>query len=148
MAAKVDLSGAPGLANLASEQVRRVEDLAIVREYQTDEVIFREGEEAYGLCFILSGAVKARMDAGGRVVDLDVLKPGELLGWSGLVPPHTFTTTAVCAQDCRLAILKVEDVQRLMTEDDKLGRLLLHNLSAIIADRLRRVQERLADLAR
>jgi CRP-like cAMP-binding protein len=65
-----------------------------------------------------------------------------------LVTPHTFTTTAVCAEACRLAILNTEDVQRLMTEDDKLGRLLLHNLSAVIADRLRRVQERLAELAR
>ncbi len=148
MAANVDLSGAPGLADLAPEQIRLMEDLAIVRDYHTGEVIFQEGEEAYGLCFILSGAVKTQMDAGGKVVELDVLKPDDLLGWSGLVPPHTFTTTAVCAEDCRLAILKVEDVRRLMTDDDKLGRLLLHNLSAIIAERLRRVQERLAELAR
>lgn len=146
MAEGLDLSNSPALAGLTVADVDELEAVAIVRDYATDEPIFTEGEDAYGVCIILSGRVSLRTSLGAEQVEVAEAVPGELIGWSGLVPPHEFSATAVALEKTSIAVLQSEDLIRFSEEDQYLGRILMRNVASLISQRLREANKGSAQL--
>lgn len=148
MAEELDLSGAAALAGLTPRDVGELERIAVLQEYATDDAIFTEGEAAYGMCIVLEGRVALRTTLGAERVDVGQATSGDLIGWSGLVPPHEFTATAVATEPTRVAVLKAADLARLSEEDQYLGRMLMRNVASIISARLREAHTQTAELVR
>jgi CRP/FNR family cyclic AMP-dependent transcriptional regulator len=141
---KLALERSPAFEGLDQDQIDRVAKLVMVRDYGRDDVVFQQGDDAFALCIIIEGSVSLQAKMAGRLLELEVLGPGALLAWSGLVEPHTFTSTAVCLKPTTLAIIKVKDLNRLMDEDSRLGCVFQRNLAAVISRRFHESQERLA----
>lgn len=139
------LEQSPALAGLTSDELSQFEDLAIVWDYKAGETIFHQGDEAFGLCIIESGEVGVEVEAGGRVVALHDLGPGQLIGWSGIIAPHQFNCSTVCRTDARLIIFKAKDIQRFIDENEHLGYELLNNINKMVLERLCETQARLAE---
>lgn len=141
-----DLSGAAALAGLTPKDVGELEQVAVLQEYAAGDVIFAEGADAYGMCIVLGGRVSLRTALGAEQVDVGEATAGDLIGWSGLVPPHEFTATAVAQEPTRIAVLKADDLARLSEEDQYLGRMLMRNVASIISARLREAHTQSAEL--
>lgn len=146
MAEGLDLSGAAALAGLTPKDVGELEHVALLQSYGDGAVIFTEGEDAYGMCIVLEGGVTLRTALGAEQVDVGEAGVGDLIGWSGLVPPHVFTATAVAQGPTIIAVLKNDDLTRLSEEDQYLGRMLMRNVASIISARLRESHVRSAEL--
>ncbi|MHB8870611.1 MAG: Crp/Fnr family transcriptional regulator [Thermoleophilia bacterium] len=146
MAEGLDLSGAAVLAGLTPKDVGELERVAVLQDYDTDAAIFTEGEAAYGMCIVLAGRVTLRSTLGAEQVEVGEATTGDLIGWSGLVPPHDFTATAVATEPTRIAVLKADDLARLSEEDQYLGRILMRNVASIISGRLREAHTQSAEL--
>ena len=64
---------------------------AVERTFQPGEVLFREGAFANEFYLIESGKVELESHAPGeKVTEIQVLGPGEVLGWSWLFPPFSW----------------------------------------------------------
>ena len=72
------------------------------------EFIFREGEKADKLHFLLNGSVALRVKLTSRPESVTVSfvsMPYQSFGWSGIVAPNHYTSSAECDEDSNLLII-------------------------------------------
>ena len=110
-----------------------------------DEVIFREGKEATHIYFLLEGKVTLQTSTiDDKPIVTDVLRPGDLLGWSALFEGAKLTTTAVCNSDVRLARIERDDFVGELLKHSDTGILVMMKAAETISRRLRESRSRLA----
>ncbi len=79
----------PFLRGLKSEHLHLLADSAMRVRYEAGELIFREGDPATRVSLVEHGRVSLesrRRD--GAPVGVQVIGPGDVLGWSWLFPPY------------------------------------------------------------
>lgn len=109
-------------------------------------IIFREGEKADKLHFLLEGSVALRVKLTSRpdsVTVSFVSSPYQSFGWSGIVSPFHYTSSAECDEDSNLLILPAEPFMKLLEEHPDAGFLVMKRIAEIIADRLRNSRQAL-----
>lgn len=111
------------------------------------ETIFEEGQPAVGCWLIQSGqvALGAPVPARGQVV-VQTLGPGDVLGWSWLVPPHYWHFTATAITPVTAIKLDTTQLRALTDADPGLGYLLALGLFEVVVSRLQTTRSRLLDL--
>jgi CRP-like cAMP-binding protein len=86
------------LGGLEYDDAAALMGLGVPVGLSTGQVLFRLGDEADRLFLVQRGrlALTLPMQVGGREEDVLVeeMLPGQMVGWSGLIPPHRFTLKA------------------------------------------------------
>ncbi len=106
--------------------------------------LFRLGDPADNLFVIERGRLRLTlpMQVGGR--DEDVLveerSPGQVVGWSALIPPYRFTLTAMAPLDTRVIVLPRDQVRAYFAEHPAVGYAVSLNLAQVIGQRLQLFQ--------
>lgn len=62
--------------------------------------------------------------------------PGQMVGWSSLIPPHRFTLQAVAAVDTELLVLPGRALLDFLLENPSVGYSVVSNLAQIVGQRL------------
>jgi CRP-like cAMP-binding protein len=83
-------------SKLDPEMRSRLASLGRRQRYEAGDVLLREGELADDLGIVITGriALRVRVPERGSVTILTV-EPGDIVGWSAIVPPHRSTSTAI-----------------------------------------------------
>jgi CRP-like cAMP-binding protein len=105
--------------------------------------IFEEGEHARRLFILLSGKVNIRVQITTRPEPISVAtldQPGQLVGWSGFMPPNDYTATALCQDHCRFLVFEGAAFMSLLETTPAVGFIVMRNIAEAISDRLRNVQ--------
>ncbi len=111
--------------------------------------IFSEGQDASGCWLIQSGQVTLGTHVPGQgLVVVQTLGPGDLLGWSWLVPPHYWHFTATTASSLSAIEFDTERLRALADGDPNLGYSLSLGLFEVVVARLQGTRSRLLDLYR
>ncbi len=133
---------------LSGEEQARVAAIAHEARYAKDVVIFQEDTEAEDLYVVLEGRVALRFRLGmhtkSKQVTIDAVQPGEVMGWSALVPPRKLTASAVCLEPVRALTIEGAELRTLLDSDPRLGYAVMNNLAEVIATRLRDTRLQLA----
>ena len=103
------LEGFPLLSELSTEERRSLEYLLEERELDAGSVLFRAGEEADALYFVIEGALAVK-DGGQSLAELG---PGEVVGALSLVSIGKRECEALCATPTRVMALTRERYLRL-----------------------------------
>ena len=124
-----------------------LEDAAELRRFEAGELLAREGVPSHEFFLIRSGKVALELGGPGRPhLTLQTVGPGELLGWSWILPPHTwrFDARAIRATEAwQVDAGRVRDgLDDLPTE----GYAFLLRLLAVLATRLEHTRLQLGDL--
>jgi CRP/FNR family cyclic AMP-dependent transcriptional regulator len=115
--------------------------------FPTDTTIFEEGQDAVGCWLIRSGQVALTMNVAGRGrVIVQTLGPGDVLGWSWLVPSHHWHWTATTTGPVSAFELDTRRLRVLADEDPVLGYPLALGLFEVLLGRLQSTRLRLLDL--
>ncbi len=118
----------------------RVLGLGTPRKLGAGEVVFRLGEETAGVFVVLDGRVSLTLPISldGRQEDILVEErvEGQLLGWSGLVPPHRFTLQARTPVATELLFLPRSELEALFAQLPEVAAGVYGNLARIIGQRL------------
>jgi CRP-like cAMP-binding protein len=110
------------------------------------EAVFREGQTAEKLHFLLKGSIALRvgiMTKPDSVTVSFVSKPHQCFGWSGIVPPYHYTATAYCEEDSRILAVHGSDFMRIITDNPVDGFKIMQRVAEIISDRLRNSRQAL-----
>jgi CRP/FNR family transcriptional regulator, cyclic AMP receptor protein len=85
----------------------RLAAISQAARYVSGEVILNEGAPTTHLGIVLAGrvALRLRVPERGPVTILTV-EPGDIVGWSAVVPPYRSTSTVVAVLDTELALLE------------------------------------------
>jgi CRP-like cAMP-binding protein len=130
--------------DLCPRYFRHIAALAQLVEFPADTVLFRERQSAPHIYFVLEGEVALTIQAAGeRLIALDQVGPGELLGWSPLLRLGPMTATARTLTRCRLTALDADQVLARCQDDPAFGAEFFRCLAAVLARRLSATRRRL-----
>jgi len=108
-----------------------------------------EGDVTQFLAIIIRGRVALRLrvpERGG--VTILTLDPGDIVGWSAIVPPYRATTSATTLEATELAIVEAEELRGLIVSDIELAAALLPRVLETVAARVAATRDQLLDLFR
>jgi CRP-like cAMP-binding protein len=109
--------------------------------------IFSDGQEAMGCWLIRAGHVALGTAVPGRgLVVVQTLGPGEVLGWSWLVPPYRWHFTATANSEVSAVEFDTVQLRALADSDPALGYPLSLGLFEVVVARLQTTRSRLLDL--
>ena len=137
------LSTSPIFAGLTEDQLTAFAMLAEDVTCVAGEALFREGEEASRLYILISGKISVQVQPTSLNQPLTIVTlgtPGQLVGWSGFMPPHYYTAAAVCQERSRLAALDGAAFNHLLDDSPTLGLTIMRRIAEVISDRLRNTQ--------
>jgi CRP/FNR family cyclic AMP-dependent transcriptional regulator len=115
--------------------------------YDDGDRLFDEGGHA-GHCWLIRHgrvALDTAVPGRGHVV-IQTLGPGDLLGWSWLLPPYRWQFGARAVGTVETTVFDAEQLRALTDQDPRLGYLLTRQLLAVVLDRLQSTRARLLDL--
>jgi len=128
------------LEGLAEDDVNRILSLGSSRTIPQGTALFGLGDEATDLFLVERGAVKLTLplmvDGESSDALVEERLPGQLLGWSALVPPHQYTLQAFTPVETDLLALPRTDLLGLLSDTPKLGYAVFTNLARVVGQRL------------
>jgi CRP/FNR family cyclic AMP-dependent transcriptional regulator len=127
----------PFLAGLDRRYVRQLLGLASAKKFEPFEVIFHEGNPANTLYLIVKGKVEIETPLlGCAAVPIQALGPGEVLGWSWLLPPYEYHYSARAVEPTEAIALDGRALRGRCEEDHDLGYELMKRFALVIVQRL------------
>jgi CRP/FNR family cyclic AMP-dependent transcriptional regulator len=134
-------------AGLASRDRDRLVAGATLRTFGVGEILLREGGACETFGVLLSGLLGMQVLVPGRgTVTLLTVEPGDVYGWSALVPPHRSTSTVIGVEPGEALIFDASDLRALLHEDDAMAATLYPRLLQSLGRRLTATRFQLLDL--
>jgi CRP/FNR family transcriptional regulator, cyclic AMP receptor protein len=101
------------------------------------QMLAKEGEDANKFFLIQSGHVSLGITkSGSGVVPVHTVGPGEVVGWSWLVPPHRWKFECRAVDEASGIAFDAEWLREKCEHDHELGYQLTKELLAVVSDRL------------
>ncbi len=138
-----ELAHSPLFAGLPNDSLARFARLAEELHCPAGELLFREGKEASHLYLLLRGKVNIQVQPTSLTAPLTVVSitaPGQLIGWSGFMPPNYYTASAICLEDCDLLAFEGPAFARALEENPAVGLVVMRHIAEVISQRLRAIQ--------
>jgi CRP-like cAMP-binding protein len=134
----------PFLAGLDRRYARQLAGLASRKSFGAHQAIFYEGQPANELYLICKGKVALETAVlGCESIVIQALGPGEVLGWSWLLPPYQWHYSARAAEPADVVALDGEALRARCEEDHDLGYELMKRFALVIVQRLAATRARL-----
>lgn len=138
------LAKIPIFKDLANEEIQAIGQLARVRNYKKNMLIFMEGEPGEALYFVITGKVKiSKMTEDGREQILHILQPGDVFAEVVLIDRGPYPATAETIEAGQIGLLMNDDVENLIRSTPDIAIKLLR----LMSKRLRMAQIQVRDLA-
>jgi CRP/FNR family transcriptional regulator, cyclic AMP receptor protein len=146
---EADMASAGVFARLSAAELELVSAAAHTVRFGTGERLFHEGAPARGCWLIHDGCVALDLMVPGRgEVTVQTLGPGDLLGWSWLLPPFEWHFGAVAVRPTIATELDTDRLLALAELDSRFGYSLVLSLFQACVQRLQATRARLLDLYR
>ena len=134
------LSRVPVFEALASDDVRRVADVAVPRRFAAGQVIFREGDSSDTCYVVRRGHARAvRENADGRTIALAHFGPGDIFGELAMFDDERRSATVETLDAVEAIAIAGSDMRRLLREHHDIS----VKLVIALGRRLREANERL-----
>ena len=146
MATRAPLNEFPLFQNLPGEMLDQFAKICNEEMYRSGDTVFREGNQADKLHFLLSGNITLKVRLTSRPDSITVSAVNqryESFGWSGIVPPFHYTASAVCEEECRVLTIPGEEFLHLLKSSPEAGFVVMRRITEIIASRLRNSRQAL-----
>jgi CRP/FNR family transcriptional regulator, cyclic AMP receptor protein len=146
MATTASLAEFPLFRNLPDFLLDKITALGNELSFSQGDTIFREGESADKLHFLLDGDVLLKVKLTSRPESITVSAVSqrfESFGWSGIVPPYHYTASAVCETDCRVLTIPGDRFMKLLEENPEAGFAVMQRLTELVSSRLRNSRQAL-----
>lgn len=134
-------------SDLAPETQERLVKLGYLQEFAPEEVILQEGEDSKEFGILISGrlALRTLVPGKGAVTILSV-EPGDVLGWSAVLPGAKAQSTVVATEASKALIIEGVRLRAALKEDHALAASLYPRILQAVARRLRSTRLQLLDL--
>ena len=134
-------------AELSPETQERLARLGELQDFEADEVILQEGDDAREMGILLSGrlALRTLVPERGAVTILSV-EPGDIFGWSAVLADTQAQSTVVATEASKALVIEGTKLRAALKEDHALAASLYPRVLKAVARRLRSTRLQLLDL--
>lgn len=133
----------PFLRSLSAEHLATVLQNAKPSAFAAGEFIVKEGDPANRFFLIESGRVT--IEAGAQQKTVQTLGPGEVLGWSWLFPPFSWSFSARAMEPTKCTVLDGGHLLVTAEENPEFGYVLMRLISQIVIGRLQATRKKLLE---
>ena len=135
------LTRVPLFAELSSDELKRIGDVAIPRTYPKGVRVFHEGDHSDACYIVRSGDLRVtREHSDGRAIALATLGPGDIFGELAMLDGGSRSASVETLSDAVLLALPASDVRRVIAAHGDIAAKLI----VAITRRLRETNERVA----
>ena len=135
------LTRVPLFAELSSDELKRIGDVAIPRTYPKGVRVFHEGDHSDACYIVRSGDLRVtREHSDGRAIALATLGPGDIFGELAMLDGGSRSASVETLSDAVLLALPAADVRRVIAAHGDIAAKLI----VAITRRLRETNERVA----
>ena len=135
-------------SGLQPTYLRRIAALGLEELHPANALVFAEGTQGDKVYLILSGAIRISRTVPGMGEEaLAVLKAGNYFGEMALIDDFPRSADARAHEDCRLFVVRKEDLADLLFVDRDLAYDLLWSFVRTLAGRLRETNDKMTFLA-
>ena len=137
----------PLFKGLAPQYLNLLGEVAMLKNFTVDEVIFREGDPANRFYVILDGEIaleSSRRDA--NPIRLQTIGAQDVLGWSWLFPPYYWHFDARALQPTHAIFFYGTWLRENCERDHEFGYELIKRVSAVVIARLQTARKRVVEL--
>ncbi|HXR05776.1 MAG TPA: Crp/Fnr family transcriptional regulator [Candidatus Acidoferrum sp.] len=135
------------VADMRPGHLNKLLEVAMFKQFERDEMIFREGDPANRFYLVCQGKIALES---GRKSDgsplLHWIGPGEVLGWSWLFPPYCWHFSARAAEPTLAVFFYGTRLRQACDEDPVFGYELMKRVAAIVIQRLQVTRRHLLQL--
>jgi CRP-like cAMP-binding protein len=141
------IADSPIFAGLAGEHLELVAGCASNTGFDAGECIFREGEPADVFYLVRHGLVALSLHVPNRgEMTMETIGPGEVVGWSWLVPPYRWHFAGSAVEPVRAVQFDAACLREKCEHDAVLCRELLRRFSNVLVARLEAMRVQLTDV--
>jgi CRP-like cAMP-binding protein len=134
-------------AALSPETQARLAKLARPLELAPGTKLLREGETTEDLSIVVAGRVSLSMHVPERgMVEILTVEPGDIVGWSALVPPHRATSECVAVDRVELLAFNGAELRAALRADHALAASVYPRIIQVVSRRLAATRFQLLDL--
>lgn len=140
----------PFFGQLEDAQIKAVAMIANEVTFEQGECLFKKGDDADVLYFLLNGGVElynfaeAISEEGDRGVLVGTVNPGEPCAISAVIEPHIFTSTAWASLPSRAIEIEAAALRELFIRDRRLAFVITRQASRAAMERLHATRVQLA----
>jgi CRP/FNR family cyclic AMP-dependent transcriptional regulator len=115
-------------------------------EFESNEVIFQDGDPANRCFLIQSGEIAIEVGTGAKNI-VQTLESGDVLGWSWLFPPFSWHGSARATKATKCIVIDGAHLLVRAESDPQFGYDLMKRISQVLIGRLQRMQKLLEEPA-
>jgi CRP/FNR family cyclic AMP-dependent transcriptional regulator len=135
------LTRVPVFSTLVPADLQRIAELAVPREFEPGQVVFREGDSSDTCYIVRSGRARAvREHSDGRIITLATFGPGDIFGELAMFEDERRSATVEAVEPTAAVAVLGPDMRRLMNEHPGIAT----RLVIALGRRLRESNERLS----
>jgi CRP-like cAMP-binding protein len=141
-------------SKLNDEELKKIQTICSEEEFQRDQSLFVEGDEAANLWVVSSGEVELRFEMPDKAQTSEknavsshseAIPESMVFGWSLFVPPYTMRLSAYCvSRKCTVIKIDGAALNKLMDTDPKIGYKIMRYLVQVVGHRFNQFQNKMA----
>jgi CRP/FNR family transcriptional regulator, cyclic AMP receptor protein len=136
----------PFTRGLPAQHVEKLAAFASEVRFDSDQIVFRQGDESSLFFLILSGKIALEVTALGRTLRIQTVSEGEILGWSSVVPSREKQFQARALTACRALAFDGARLREACDQECSLGYFVMRRVLAVVADRLQALRLQVLDI--
>lgn len=136
----------PFVEGFPEEHMDKLAAMALDVHFETDQLIFRLGDESSLFYLLTSGKVALEVPAPGRTFRIQTLGPGDELGWSSVMTPVRKQFQAKSIEPVTAVAFDGARMLRACDEDPAFGYTIMRRVAGIVAERLENARIQLMDV--
>lgn len=140
------LAGFPLFKDVAPAVLEQIAAISEELSLANGQTIFREGEKADKLHFLIKGSVALRVNIMTKPQSVTVSfvsKPYDCFGWSGIIAPSHYTASAYCEEPTGILAVSGPEFMRILSENTESGFKVMLRIAELVSDRLRNSRQAL-----
>lgn len=132
---------------LSARDRERLAACATLKTFGVGDLLLKEGAACETFGVLVSGLLGMQTLVPGRgTVTLMTVEPGDVYGWSALVPPHRSTSTVLGIEPGEALVFDAAELRDLLRDDESLAATLYPRLLQSLGRRLTATRFQLLDL--
>ena len=140
------LAGLNLFSGLDSSYLQFLADCARRREVDRGDVLFKQGTAAEHFYLLVKGSISVEVPAiEGPPVQLQRPDPGEVMGWSWLIPPYRWNFQARAVEPSEVIEFDGKAILERCEDDSAFGYEILKRFSALMSERLEFARRKMMD---
>ena len=130
-------------AGLSQSQIERIAAITQEQQFQKDQWLFHEDQEAQHLYLVKDGAVELLFKVEDTIeIPIAIIRPDNgSLGVGALIEPYRYSLSGRCLDDSTLSVIPRTPLHELMDADSEMHRIIMANLAKKLLNRLKETRQ-------